>query len=205
MNGMMREGSRRSREVGGDSSYPIFVGKFDCTHLSAQRTHHFFVDEDCTEIDDLFFGHPDWASLVEKALKDELSELKQLSQTRYLIGVLLGEVGNGGTDQWFDSCGHFAIETVEALRLIRADKTADKLAELGAMFPGSRPSKDEEVRSEQLTQLLDTSEAFRVGVEDFDKWLMGEMVSGDDFVFGDDDVIDLFAQYEVRAQAFAGN
>jgi len=157
------------------------------------------MSDDIIDADELFYAHPDWPMLVEKTLSGHLSDLDDLQRTRYLLGILLGEVGNGGVEQWFQNQGALAGETVEALRNVAAFQTADKLVTLGAFFPDGRPSADDHERAVQI-ESLSANEEFQNEMDSFDKWLMGDMVSDEEFVFGDEDILELFSSYQQRMQ-----
>jgi hypothetical protein len=61
----------------------------------------------------------------------------------FLVEGLEGEVNNGGFDQFFfNSTGNYSLETVRALELINANKTAAILREACDRFPGSMPPTD---------------------------------------------------------------
>ncbi len=156
------------------------------------------MEDEFYDSDELFYGHPDWTRLVEEVLSGQFDSLDQLSQIRYLIGVLLAEVANGGMEQWYDGQGGLAVETVAALRSIGAYQTAEKLEVLNAHFPGSGPSIFDDERSVQLGQLIETSDSFGDGLDDLDVWLMGDLLSDDvgDADVDEDDLPKLFARFE---------
>jgi hypothetical protein len=72
---------------------------------------------------------------------------------RELVEELEAEVNNGGFDQYFfNSSGRNAAGTLEALRAIGAQQTADIVRGACAKFSGGMPPVD---RDERQAQLLD--------------------------------------------------
>lgn len=64
------------------------------------------------------------------------------------------EINNGGFNQYFiNSSGDFAHETINALKLISADKTANILQEAIDQFPNKKVPKDRDERIEIVEQI----------------------------------------------------
>jgi len=69
-----------------------------------------------------------------------------------LVEDFEAEVNNGGFDQFFfNSTGDFSIETLEALELIKANKTAAILREACNRFPSGIPPSDRTVRANLMS------------------------------------------------------
>ena len=68
------------------------------------------------------------------------------------------EVNNGGFNQYFyNSSGDFAHETIKSLKLIGADKTADKLQKAIDQFPDKTVPKDRTERQVILEKIEEKS------------------------------------------------
>lgn len=68
-----------------------------------------------------------------------------------LVHGLEGEVNNGGIDQFlFNSSGDYVHETIQALEIIKANKTADILREACKRFPGENPPTNLFLRREMM-------------------------------------------------------
>ena len=81
----------------------------------------------------------------------------RLSRPEKIVGCLTElemEVNNGGFHQYYwNSSGDHALETVDALRSLGAEHTANLLAAANAVFGGEGPSADREQRGIQLDAL----------------------------------------------------
>ena len=74
------------------------------------------------------------------------------------VWLLEAEVNNGGFDQYyFNSAGDLAVPTVNALRLIGANRTASMLAAANAEFPNSLPPADRDTRQRALDEICETA------------------------------------------------
>jgi hypothetical protein len=72
-----------------------------------------------------------------------------------LVGELEAEVNNGGFDQFFfNSAGDEAAETIEALEVIGAHRTAAILRRACATFPGAMPPTDRDARQGLLLDVV---------------------------------------------------
>jgi hypothetical protein len=64
-----------------------------------------------------------------------------------LVDEFEAEVNNGGIDQFFfNSTGDYALETVQALEIVKANKTAEILREACDRFPDGSPPTDIYIR-----------------------------------------------------------
>ena len=78
-----------------------------------------------------------------------------------LVAALEAEVNNGGFDQFFfNTAGNRTKETIEALELIGAQKTAEIVRRAALKFPGGFPATDRHERQDQLEEVSPESEAF---------------------------------------------
>jgi hypothetical protein len=105
----------------------------------------------------------------------DIGALSARSRTILLAWTLLGEVGNGGTDQYFFNVGHWAYATVECLKCIGAEMTAARLADLAAHYPNGIPSRDLEAARAEYELL---PPAFFDACTEFDQFLMGDDSTG---------------------------
>ena len=127
-----------------------------------------------TETDD--FDYSGWAEqkgieCAGKAHDCGIGALTEPERLVFLIHQLVGEVGNGGVEQFFsNSSGAFALQTVDALWIVGAPKTAKRLAALNGLFPGGQPSTDGGKRDGELDAVLERHDD---DLRSFDKFLMG--------------------------------
>lgn len=88
-----------------------------------------------------------------------LSRLSERDQTIITVWAAVGEVGNGGFEQfYYNTSGDWAVETVEALERIGADAAARIVRSLNDEFPNGRPSPDRDERQDQMDALPDEDE-----------------------------------------------
>lgn len=74
------------------------------------------------------------------------------------VWLLEAEVNNGGFDQYyFNSAGDLAVPTVDALRLIGANRTASLLAAANAEFPNLVPPSNRDARQRALDEIRDSA------------------------------------------------
>ena len=80
---------------------------------------------------------------------------ERMSETEWVVlrvWMLLGEVSNGGFDQYFsNSSGGHARPTLQALKTIGETRAADVLDRAMKVFP--EPAADRELRSRQMKRL----------------------------------------------------
>jgi hypothetical protein len=102
----------------------------------------------------------DWKRLqrVLDRILDKIYEdgkpLTERERIVYLAYYFDAEVHNGGFDQfYFNSQGNHAAETVDALRLIGAVKSAKLLVRANRVFAPRTPSRVRGLRWEQLNKL----------------------------------------------------
>jgi hypothetical protein len=85
-----------------------------------------------------------------------------------LIEALEAEINNGGFDQFFfNRAGNRTRETIEALELIGAHKTADIVRRAASKFPGGFPSAVRNERQDQLELVSPDADAFEAYDQDF--------------------------------------
>ncbi len=83
-----------------------------------------------------------------------------------LIDELEAEVNNGGFHQFFfNSAGDRTAETIHALNLIGATRTAAIVSQAAARFPGAMPLADRDERQGQLESISPDGDEF----EDLDE------------------------------------
>ncbi len=78
-----------------------------------------------------------------------------------LIETLEGEVNNGGFDQFFyNSAGDNTADTILALEVVGATRTADIVKRAAAMFPSGMPPKERLARFKVLRAVSPSCKAF---------------------------------------------
>jgi Domain of unknown function (DUF4375) len=76
------------------------------------------------------------------------------AQVVRLVELCMGEVNNGGFNQFFyNSTGNETAEIIQALETIGAPKLADIVKRAAAKFPGGRPPKDRLARGRLLQRI----------------------------------------------------
>lgn len=100
------------------------------------------------------------ASTPQKYVREEISLTP--SNVVLLVRSFEGEVNNGGIDQFFfNSAGNYFQETIDALEIIGAKKTADVLRRAGIRFPNGNPSTNLYKRRDVMLSLVSPNgEAF---------------------------------------------
>jgi hypothetical protein len=89
---------------------------------------------------------------------DNLEVLTYPQMAFYFNQELEREVNNGGFDQYFwNSSGMYANETLETLKLIGANKTADILKAAIDPFPDKQVPIDRDVRDEIVESIRDAN------------------------------------------------
>jgi hypothetical protein len=96
-------------------------------------------------------------------------ELNRAEQTVLLVWIFLGEMDNGGLEQfYFGFGGSYASETIEALERIGAQSAAVLLRKANRVFPDAVPSRDRLERVEVLDDLsVEHAELFEKLDEEF--------------------------------------
>ncbi len=90
-------------------------------------------------------AHP----IAERYHSSGRGALSPKDYTSFLLYTLQGEVGNGGTEQFFFNAGQLAVDTVAALQAIGAVRAAKLLSEICRCFPEGVLGKDvDEIREE---------------------------------------------------------
>lgn len=93
-------------------------------------------------------------SKVESSIWPDYSTLTQSEQYVLMVIDFEGQINNGGFDQYYyNSYGDNALETVDALRAIGANETAELLLESFEVFPATTSSQIREERWAQLEAL----------------------------------------------------
>ncbi|HMG15984.1 MAG TPA: DMP19 family protein [Saprospiraceae bacterium] len=90
---------------------------------------------------------------------DEIDKLTEPQKQFYYNQCLEREINNGGFNQYFlNSSGDFAHQTVQSLRTIRANTTADILQKAIDQFPDKKVPQDKTERQEILEQIQDSAD-----------------------------------------------
>lgn len=90
---------------------------------------------------------------------DEMDKLNEEQKLFYYNQCLEREINNGGFNQYFfNSSGDFAHQTVQSLRTIGADKTADILQKAIDQFPEKNVPQDRTKRQEKLEQIAEKAD-----------------------------------------------
>ena len=96
-------------------------------------------------------------ALFDRVEQGGVASLSVAEQVVYHVWVATGQIDNGGFDLFFfNACGDFASETVEAFRAIGAARRAAAVAHAIALFGGDGPPRDRERRHRALDGLIDT-------------------------------------------------
>lgn len=94
------------------------------------------------------------------AFGDNLGKLTEPQKNFYFNQNLEREINNGGLNQYFfNSSGDFAHETINSLKVIGANKTADILQKAIDQFPNKEVPKDRAARQVVLEKIEGTSNA----------------------------------------------
>jgi len=89
----------------------------------------------------------------------DLDKLTEEQKLFYYNQCLEREINNGGFNQYFfNSSGDFAHKTVQSLKTIGANKTADILQKAIDQFPNSNVPEDRTERQEILEQIQETAD-----------------------------------------------
>jgi hypothetical protein len=83
----------------------------------------------------------------------DVDKLKPAPQAAILAMWFDGEINNGGFVQYLTNpTGRFALETLDMLRAIGAEKSIDLLESALTIFPNGIPSKDDVEREHQVQE-----------------------------------------------------
>ncbi|MDH4472931.1 MAG: DMP19 family protein [Fluviicola sp.] len=89
---------------------------------------------------------------------DEMDTLTEPQKLFYYIQCLEREVNNGGFNQYFiNSSGEYAHQTIESLKRIGANTTADILQKAIDQFPEKKVPQDRDERNELVEQIEATA------------------------------------------------
>lgn len=101
-------------------------------------------------------GLSDPSESVCKRCEDLGFERLSLAEQQYFaVGLLKGEVDNGGFSQYFfNSSGAYAREALSGLKAINAEKTVEIMRDAMATFGKDGPSRDRAARQDQLAKLF---------------------------------------------------
>ena len=92
------------------------------------------------------------------AYGDEMETLTEPQKLFYYIQCLEREVNNGGFNQYFiNSSGEYAHQTIQSLKLIGANTTADILQKAIDQFPDKKVPQDRDERNELVEQIEATA------------------------------------------------
>lgn len=110
-------------------------------------------------IDDILVSNDPWKVVPETFLRliskvaDTPEACSEAEWVVFRVWSLLGEVSNGGFDQYFfNSSGNHAARTIDALKAIGDDRAIPILWEAMALFP-NEVSADRDVRWTQMDAL----------------------------------------------------
>jgi hypothetical protein len=98
-------------------------------------------------------------SCNEKAWRLGIGALTEVERTVHLANVANCEIEMGSLSQfYYNSAGDAAVETVNALRAIGADRAAAALQAANGLFPGGSPARDRDRRFDELQPLTESSD-----------------------------------------------
>jgi hypothetical protein len=99
--------------------------------------------------------------------EDALGRLTSAERTFRVVDELLLELNNGGFFQYFmDSAGDHAAETVEALRVIGAARTAALVEEAWGVVGGDGRAPEREARYERMAALTEEAKFRLIGLDE---------------------------------------
>lgn len=142
--------------------------RFDTNEVAEQS-----ADDDALEaLRQAFYQR--YMEIVTKSDTDKIDEFPQAVRDIYTVGLLEGEVNNGGFSQYFwNTEGQFAAHTLEVLKRIGAKETSSLLRRAMKLY-GAPPSGDveewydrlEKVEAEHAEVLEDLDAHFYEGLDD---------------------------------------
>ncbi len=107
-----------------------------------------------------------WADLVNKVYKTEqgMNGLTPSERVYYVVGVLEGEVYNGGFSQFFtNSSGSLYQEAVEGLYILKATQSLELLQRAKTLYFGNAvPPKERRARYEAMRHYSDDDPNYHV-------------------------------------------
>lgn len=126
-----------------------------------------------------------YMEIATKSDTDKLDELSSEARDIYTVGLLEGEVNNGGFSQYFwNTEGQFAVHTLEVLKRIGAKETSSLLRRAMKLY-GAPPAGDvdewydrlEKVEAEHADVLENLDEHFYEGLDDLPVLVMNHLQS----------------------------
>jgi hypothetical protein len=99
-----------------------------------------------------------WDGICDRYLSSGLQDMQVEEKWFFLIYDMLGQVGNGGLESYFDnSTGHLAAQTADALDLLGANRSAEVFRRAMAYFPNAIVPTDWDERRAVIDQLDDAA------------------------------------------------
>jgi hypothetical protein len=93
-------------------------------------------------------------AVSDKVQKVGLENTSKREQVMYVLYLLVGEVWNGGFEQYYsNSSGEHALEAYELLLEVGSKNSARILKKANNLFPGGKPHKDRDIRNAQLEKI----------------------------------------------------
>ncbi len=95
-----------------------------------------------------------WKPVVDRFFDAGLDNLKPHEQRYFLIVSLLGDLDEGGLEQYLSgSLGALLPQAADAMETIGEAETAASLREISGWFPGGAPAADDTERARQVSEL----------------------------------------------------
>ena len=95
-----------------------------------------------------------WKPVVDRFFDAGLDNLKPHEQRYFLIVSLLGDLDEGGLEQYLSgSLGALLPQAADAMEAIGEAETAASLREISGWFPGGAPAADDTERARQVSEL----------------------------------------------------
>jgi hypothetical protein len=92
---------------------------------------------------------------------EEMEKLNSSQRVLLIIENLEREINNGGFDQFYwNSSGDYAMETINALKQIGANKTAEIVKKANDKFPNGIVPEDRDKRGEILEKISEESSEY---------------------------------------------
>jgi Domain of unknown function (DUF4375)/Ankyrin repeats (3 copies) len=95
-----------------------------------------------------------WRHVYDHGTRKGLDALGEKNQVLFLVGYLIDQLCNGGALMlYYNPSGGFTVQMAKALDKIGANRAAQLIGEISALFPGGVPAADREARERQIEKL----------------------------------------------------
>jgi Ankyrin repeats (3 copies)/Domain of unknown function (DUF4375) len=113
------------------------------------ESEQFLVETEPLGVMEWFEGK--WGAVYAYGVKHGLAAMCEKNQVFFLVGYLINELANGGTEMvYFNPSAEYAPEMPAALEKIGATEAAEVIRDINARFPGGAPANEVQERAAQL-------------------------------------------------------